>query len=185
MVLCGRARSRALAATAAGLVRAAEHAYVGTMRGSLVCAWVGSALLFAGCTSPPEGATQQPSDGKKDAANADAKTDAKGEALCSPGAPGDGWQACDGKRVRLEGRAPQMIMQHPMMDFGPPGQERHQSYLDVEGGAQVIVISEAKNTCEGAMIVTGTLRSIDLGGQPGTKESYRGWQVSDAVVECR
>lgn len=162
---------------------------VGTMFRSLVRGGlVAVVVVCAGCSPQPEGATQRPAEAKAEA-KADAPADVKaadakadGEALCSPGAS---LETCDGKRVRLEGKKPMMVMQHPMMNAGPPGMERHQSYLEVDGGAQIIVISEAVNACEGAMAVTGTLRSIDMGGPEGTKDSYKGWQVTGAAVECR
>lgn len=170
-----------------GLVWGPELPYAGAMRGSIVGAWVGVlVVLSAGCSPQPEGATQQPA---AEAPKAEAKVEAKAEAkpaeeLCAKGS--DGWGACDGKRVRMEGRAPQMVMQHPMIGGGPPGVETvHQSYLEIEGGSQIIVLTKAPNACDGAMVVTGTLRSIDLGGEPGTKDSYKGWQVADATIECR
>lgn len=149
------------------------------MRGSIVGAWI--VVLLVGCTPQPEGATQQPA-----TAEAPKAAEAKGAAdeFCARGS--DGWGSCDGKRVRLEGRAPEMVMQHPMMNGDPLAAKKiHQSYLEIERGAQVIVLSEAPNACAGAMVVTGTLRSIDLGGEPGTKDSYKGWQVADATIECR
>lgn len=154
------------------------------MRGSFVGAWI--VVVAVGCAPQSEGVTQQPTKAAEakapEAATPEPASAADG--LCSRGS--EGWEPCDGKRVRIEGRAPQMVMQHPLLAGGPPGVETvHQSYLEVESGAQFIVLSEAKNTCEGAMVVTGTLGSIDLGGAPGTKDSYQGWKVADATIECR
>lgn len=154
-------------------------------------AFVGLAVMLvleAGCSSAKEPARGPEVEATEIAAAKPAEPAKPAEAQPAEGlCPlGDGeWKACDGKRVRLEGRAPMMVMQHPVVAMGPPGEPQHQDYLELANGAQIIVVSKKRVDCSGAMVVTGTLRSIDLGGEPGTKNSYRGWQVADAEVECR
>jgi hypothetical protein len=100
--------------------------------------------------------------------------------LCVP-ASYDQWPTCEGKRVQVDGRNPEMVSQHPMMN----GPETEQGYLDVEGGGQIVLITREVVTCKGAMRVVGTLRGTDMGGEPGTKDSYQGWMIEDAEVTCR
>jgi hypothetical protein len=101
--------------------------------------------------------------------------------LCTLG-PRGSWAACEGARVQMIGRAPEMVGQHPMMDGGPD--ELHQSYLDYDG-VEVIVLTKAEVACSGEMLVIGTLRGISGGGAPGTKDSYVGWTLEQAEVTCR
>jgi hypothetical protein len=91
------------------------------------------------------------------------------------------WSTCEGKRVQVDGRNPEMIHQHPMSN----GPYTEQGYLDVEGGGQIVIVSREAVSCERAMRVVGTLRGIRGSGAPGTKESYRGWVIEDATVTCR
>jgi hypothetical protein len=109
---------------------------------------------------------------------------AEDEAFCNLGAP-DTWSSCEGQRVKLEGKEPEpgMMGQHPMLNFPDEKGERFQSYLDVQG-VQVIVISREEVACQGERTVIGVLRGVDLGGEPGTKESYAGWSVEEAEVTC-
>jgi hypothetical protein len=100
--------------------------------------------------------------------------------LCVP-ASYEQWTTCEGKRVQVDGRNPEMVGQHPMMN----GPDTEQGYLDVEGGGQIVIVSSEPVTCKGAMRVVGTLRGNDLGGEPGTKESYQGWVIEGATVTCR
>jgi hypothetical protein len=107
-----------------------------------------------------------------------------GEPRCTPT---DDWSACEGREVELRGQAPQMVMQHPVLSqpegLSPDNRNSYQGYLEVDQ-AQVIVLTNAAFACPGAMRVVGTLARVDLGGEPGTKGSYAGWSVSDAVVTC-
>jgi hypothetical protein len=100
--------------------------------------------------------------------------------LCVP-ASYEQWATCEGKRVQVDGRHPEMVHQHPMSN----GPDTEQGYLDVDGGGQIVIVSKQAVTCEGAMRVVGTLRGVDLGGEPGTKGSYEGWVIEDATVTCR
>jgi hypothetical protein len=100
--------------------------------------------------------------------------------LCVP-ASYDQWPTCEGKRVQVDGRNPEMIHQHPMSN----GPYTEQGYLDVEGGGQIVIVSREAVSCKRAMRVVGTLRGIRGSGAPGTKESYRGWVIEDATVTCR
>jgi hypothetical protein len=100
--------------------------------------------------------------------------------LCVP-ASYEEWATCEGKRVQVDGRAPKMIAQHPMIG----GPEYEQSYLEIEGGGQIIVLTKQPVTCQGEMRVVGTLRGVGLGGEPGTKGSYENWTIEAAEVTCR
>lgn len=140
-------------------------------------------------SEPP--ATQTPAEGRS---TADAPP-AEASPPPTPTAPadadlcelGDDWMACDGKMVKVSGTRPRMVSQHPSMAGpigpGPDAPETHESYLDVDD-LQIIIVSAEKNTCGEKMTVAGRLERIDLGGEPGTKNSYAGWQITDAEVTC-
>ncbi|NJK31405.1 MAG: hypothetical protein HC927_02720, partial [Deltaproteobacteria bacterium] len=106
--------------------------------------------------------------------------------LCTLGAYAE-WSKCEGQRVRIEGRAAEHVMQHPMLEqpegLSPDGRNTHQGYMDTDD-AQIIVLTSAPFDCAAGMRVVGTLRGIELGGEPGTKGSYGGWAVEDAEVTC-
>jgi hypothetical protein len=103
---------------------------------------------------------------------------------CTIGAP-DTWASCEGQVVRMEGTTPKMVHNHPLMAGGPPGTTSLvQEYMDVEGGAQVVVITSQAVDCTGKMVATGTLHSVDLGGAEGTPDSYKGWRIDGATVSC-
>ncbi len=105
--------------------------------------------------------------------------------VCEPG-PQVPWENCADRLVQLKGKAPTLVAQHPMLTgpSGPGMPPSHQGYIELEGARQVIVISKEPISCNGPMRVLGTLRAVDLGGEPGTKESYRGWAVHNATVYC-
>lgn len=97
------------------------------------------------------------------------------------------WGACEGQRVRVEGRRAQIVHQHPLLT-GPSGPGKpalHQDYLDVPGATQIILLTRDPVTCADAMTVVGTLRAVSAGGPPGTKGSYGGYAIEDAHVACR
>lgn len=100
------------------------------------------------------------------------------EGLCTLG-PVAEWSACDGQRVQLRGRAANDVSQHPIV---AQPEAQHQGYMNAEG-VQLIVVTKQPFGCD-AMRVVGTLRSIDLGGEPGTKRSYSGWSIDNAEVTC-
>ncbi|MCB9684282.1 MAG: hypothetical protein H6735_04475 [Alphaproteobacteria bacterium] len=102
-----------------------------------------------------------------------------GGGACVPQDPGT-WSACDGTRQTVSGRASQNIANHPIS--AGPGQV--QLYLDV-ANTQIVVLASSDPGCEGAMSATGELRVVDLGGKPGTMNSYRGLVVDAAEVVCR
>lgn len=137
-----------------------------------------SLLLLAACGRPPAAPPAAPS-----AAPAPTAAAPNGD-LCPLGAP-DTWASCDGKRVQLDGQAPQMVSQHPMMAAPAMGDApaMHQLYLDT-AGVQVVVITAQDPGCAGPMRATGTLQRVDLGGPEGTKESYSGWALQGATVVC-
>jgi hypothetical protein len=91
------------------------------------------------------------------------------------------WAACEGKMVQIDGTNADMVQQHPMVN----GPDTEQGYLDVEGGGQIIIVSQKSVDCSGAMRVVGTLRGVDGGGEPGTKQSYQGWMIEHARFTCR
>lgn len=98
---------------------------------------------------------------------------------------GASWEGCEGKTVRVAGRVPKMIMQHPVVTGGPSAKGGVQDYMDVDGGGQIILVVDAPVACKGAMTATGVLRSVRGRGAPGTKESYEGWYLASARVTCR
>ncbi len=61
-----------------------------------------------------------------------------------------------------------------------------QSYMNVGSeGTQIILVSDdAQPDCDDAMVATGTLERIDLGGKVG-KNTYKGWALRGVVVSCR
>jgi hypothetical protein len=85
--------------------------------------------------------------------------------------------------VRLLGKRARLVAQHPLIV--PPGSEQLQEYVDVKDGPQVIVLVAAPIACTDELSVTGTLRGVRNGGAPGTKDSYEGWSLDGARVECR
>lgn len=105
--------------------------------------------------------------------------------LCPIGPPNT-WNACADKKVELKGKNPDMVHQHPMLSgpSGPGMPPSHQAYLEMPQGTQVILVSKEAVNCKGPMRATGILRPIDLGGAPGTKESYKGWALYQATVVC-
>lgn len=104
---------------------------------------------------------------------------ASDESMCMVNPSPSVWTECEGQRVRLQGSAAEQVMQHPVLV--PPDQ--HQGYMDVED-VQLIVLTKAAFDCSAAMSVVGTLRSVDMGGEPGSKDSYKGWAIEDATVTC-
>ncbi|HRI65453.1 MAG TPA: hypothetical protein PK156_14495 [Polyangium sp.] len=158
---------------------------------------LGALLVFLlGCaTSPPPTDSTQPTPSVPSAAPAAAVASAPAASAAAAAAPdpslcplnsADGWKACDGKLVEVRGKAPQMVMQHPMLT-GPslPGHKAlHQGYLDAADGRQIILLSAEPIACPGSMRVRGTLHGIDMGGPEGTKTSYKGYSIQDAVATC-
>ncbi|MCA9491168.1 MAG: hypothetical protein KC621_14660 [Myxococcales bacterium] len=98
---------------------------------------------------------------------------------CVPEDPAT-WEACDGTRQTVSGTVSQAVANHPVS--AGPGEV--QLYLDV-GNTQIVVITTSDPGCEGAMSATGDLRVVDLGGAPGTMNSYRGLVIGGAEVSCR
>lgn len=107
--------------------------------------------------------------------------------LCPMDKP-DTWKACVGKMVEVRGQEPKMVYQHPMIaPMTLPGSGAptvQQSYLEIAGGSQIIVLSKTGDKCTGAKRVKGSLREINLGGPSGTKESYSGWAIENATITC-
>jgi hypothetical protein len=91
------------------------------------------------------------------------------------------WEKCEGKLVQVDGSNADMVQQHPMVN----GPDTEQGYMDVEGAGQIILVTKRAVDCSGAMRVVGTLRGVDGGGAPGTKDSYQGWMIEHAQVTCR
>jgi hypothetical protein len=164
-------------------------------------ATVSALLVFASClacaaasSTPPEGEGNPP---PATAASVESDRDhdpstpvtASSEPVGTEGrcVLADDWSACEGQRVELRGQAPQMVMQHPLLSqpegLSPDSRNSYQGYVDVDG-AQVIVLTKAAFACPGSMRVLGTLARVELGGEPGTKSSYAGWSISDALVTC-
>ena len=129
--------------------------------------------------TPPEGdPPSQPAEVEGPAPATESASVASEEGLCALGPLGE-WAACDGQRVQLRGTMSEHVSQHPMLS----GPDEEQGYVDAEG-TQLIVLTKTPIACDGAVSVVGTLRGIDLGGEPGTKNSYGGWAIESATVTC-
>lgn len=90
------------------------------------------------------------------------------------------WLACAGKRVSVVGDPPTQPLAHPRAG----GPSVHQSYLDF-GDVQLVIGSKIVPECTGPRRVTGRLNRIDLGGKTGTRQSYRGWSITQAEIVCQ
>jgi hypothetical protein len=97
------------------------------------------------------------------------------------------WSSCEGKTVRVEGKKAAVVLQHPSV--APPSLDGSpspvQAYLDVDGVGQVVVLGADPSTCSSSALVTGKLRAVRLGGEPGTKSSYQGWVIEGASLSCK
>lgn len=95
-----------------------------------------------------------------------------------------GWQACDGKLVKLAGivPAPHQILPAPMLNMPAFTSTQVdmpnliQSYLNV-GKRQIILLSSQPISCVAGLEVVGRLESVALGGAPRTQNSYEGWAI--------
>jgi hypothetical protein len=151
-------------------------------------------VLTLACASSPTPEPQedspppaQPAEVEGPAPTNDPEAAAAAEGLCTPASYSE-WSTCEGKRVRVNGRNAQMVMQHPIV-AAPPGlspdnRNTHQGYMDVDDGGQVIVVTSEPFDCPGKMTVVGVLDGVRGNGPPGTKESYSGWSLTDAEVTC-
>ena len=95
------------------------------------------------------------------------------------------WALCRGRQVQVEGVMARMVMQHPHLEMGLDGEVQEQFYMDVDGAGQIILLSEERPVCLGAMVVKGFLEEVDLGGEPGTKASYKNWYLRNISVVCK
>jgi hypothetical protein len=105
------------------------------------------------------------------------------------------WLNCNGKRIHINGHLtpPQEIMQHPVLDnlqLSPSGfggklniKRTMQNYMNV-GQRQIILISDTSIECIDEMEVKGMLENVSLGGEPGTKSSYKGWSIRVSDYHC-
>jgi hypothetical protein len=143
------------------------------------------ALLALACANTSDDPTTSEPAGVEPAVVAEAEPSADPSQTTDPSLcqVADDWAACVGKRVQIDGKAPEFVQQHPMMT-GPFDDGWKQDYMDVSEAMQIIVLTKEPGKCKGAMRVVGTLEGIDLGGEPGTKESYGGWVVREAEVTC-
>ena len=95
---------------------------------------------------------------------------------------GKSWDACADQQVELIGEKAKMVMEHPMATM--PGSKQVQDYIDADG-RQVVVLTDKAIACKGKLTATGTLRSVKLGGAPGTRGSYEGYRLDNAVIVCK
>ncbi|TNE88382.1 MAG: hypothetical protein EP330_14970 [Deltaproteobacteria bacterium] len=93
------------------------------------------------------------------------------EVACSAEDP-SAWEGCVGQRVRLEGQRPDVVYEHPIL--GDP-----QDYFQV-GERQIVVLGTVEDGCTA---MSGVLDRVDMGGEPGTRGSYRGWVLRDATCD--
>ncbi len=153
---------------------------------SLVSALACAAALAAGCGQPE--VTPDKAAPLGGAPVESQVVDSKQDAECDLASVED-WSACVDRPSILTGRLAVQVSQHPVIaaPFGPDGEGpgQQQVYVDVEGKGQIIVVTASDPVqCEGQVSVRGVLQSVDLGGEEGTKESYKGWSVQGATITC-
>jgi hypothetical protein len=163
-----------------------------TAGSALLLAWLSLACVNsapdAGTSDPAPASAPAPAELEGPAPASEPAAAPAEDGLCSLAAPSE-WSTCDGQRVRIQGRAPTMVMQHPMRNqpegLSPDGRNTHQGYMDTDR-AQMIILTKAPFNCSGEMTVVGTLREIKASGDPGVKgkDSYGGWSLEDAEVTC-
>ncbi len=127
--------------------------------------------------------------GEQAAADAATAAAAVPPSECDAGDP-QTWTACDGASVTLAATVATDVMNHPMPPPSFPAEpgeepppEKVTSYVDV-GDVQIVVQSAAAPECDGEMELTGVITLVDLGGEEGTPDSYRGLRMDAAEVKC-
>ena len=93
------------------------------------------------------------------------------------------WSVCLGQDVLLLAQHPKVLLQHPRL-ANPKGEDSIQNYI-VVGEQQLVVLSGEPNPCAGSFFVNGVLQQIDLGGAPGTEDSYQNYYLSGTRFLCR
>lgn len=132
--------------------------------------------VAADTTAATQAATVAPT---TTASAADAAIPSTGAGPCKLG---ENWDACSDQQVELIGEKAKMVREHPMATM--PGSKQIQDYIDTEG-RQVVVLADKPIACKGKLTATGTLRSVKLGGAPGTRGSYEGYRLDNAVIVCK
>jgi hypothetical protein len=98
------------------------------------------------------------------------------------------WKKCDGQLVRIFGKVPAFVMQHPSyLSDNHNIKRQHQSYIDTAFRKQIVLLSEERITCQNKLTVTGILET-NVGpcdpDSPG-KNMYCGSKIHVNQWECR
>ena len=180
---------------------AMKHGLVKKLAATMLVAALGCSSSTPAGESPPSAKTAAPeqtasptaaataqSTSTLASATAAATTTATAAEAATPSATaglcklGKSWDACADQQVELSGEKAKMVMEHPMATM--PGSKQVQDYIDTEG-RQVVVLTDKAIACKGKLTATGTLRSVKLGGAPGTRGSYEGYRLDNAVIVCK
>ncbi|GBC59725.1 hypothetical protein DENIS_0666 [Desulfonema ishimotonii] len=103
---------------------------------------------------------------------------------------GAAWKKCEGKLVKITGKISNFALQHPtgMHDtFDPEAKEakrKYETYIDT-GTSQIVITSDEKIECSGDIEVEGIVDIVDLGGEEGTKTSYKNVWIQVQSYRCK
>ncbi|MFY9261272.1 MAG: hypothetical protein WAO71_12285 [Gallionella sp.] len=100
--------------------------------------------------------------------------------------------AADGQTVTFRAQISTHPEQHPtgLLDRYHPQthtvQHQHETYAILNAhDPQIVLASPEAITCKDALDITGTVRSIALGGKADTKNSYRRVWIAVSSYRCR
>ena len=100
------------------------------------------------------------------------------------------WEKCDGKLVKITGKIADFALQHPVGThdtFDPKTKEvkrKYETYIDT-GDSQIVITSDQKIECSGDIEIKGIVDIIDLGGEEGTKSSYKNVRIRVQSYKCK
>ncbi len=99
------------------------------------------------------------------------------------------WETCKNQIVKIIGHISEFPKQHPTglhNSFDPDTNElkiKFENYMDING-FQVVLTTDEKINCKGRIEVEGLVDIVDLGGQRGTKESYKNIWIKVMNFKC-
>jgi flagellar biosynthesis component FlhA len=79
------------------------------------------------------------------------------------------------KTVKISGKKPKFVSQHPILTNPFSEKKEIQSYLDTDFG-QLVLISDKEIECPSEITLIGTLKHVSLGGKKNTKNSYENFE---------
>ncbi len=103
------------------------------------------------------------------------------ETLCTVKTKLDLTKNCQGKKVMLSGTISKSVSAHPIMTS--PSYP-FQNYLDISLG-QIVLLSSKDIACTKKLEVTGVLGWKNMGGAPGTRDSYQNAFLNVERFVCR